>query len=359
MRTEKTGMKFGALLAAAGLVAGMVSFAGCKETDKSKTAAGPAQPAAVAAQRQAPLVMGAVNPSAVVVTVGDKKLTEGELGQRMDRMLSAQGMDGMPPEQLGAMRDKLRKNVVEAFVAQTVLEKEADAQKIAVTPEQVTERLEKIKKQIPEGADFAAILKDAGTTEDKVRDEIKRDMQIVALIEKQAPVEAVTDKEAQEFYTASKEQFDVPETVHARHILVLCDKNADDAAMAAKKKTADDARQKLVDGADFAALAKQVSECPSKQQGGDLGTFPKGRMVKEFEEAAFAQKTNDIGPVVKTEFGYHIIQVLAHNQAGTKAFDEVKDDVKTYLTQNRKQQAAVKYVGELVKKADVKYEGGM
>jgi parvulin-like peptidyl-prolyl isomerase len=97
--------------------------------------------------------------------------------------------------------------------------------------------------------------------------------------------------------------------VSARHIL-LATRNMGDAAKAAKRNIAERIRKQLIDGADFADMAAKHSDCPSKQKGGDLGTFNRGQMVKTFEDAAFNQKKNTIGPVVETKFGYHIIQVI-------------------------------------------------
>ena len=97
-------------------------------------------------------------------------------------------------------------------------------------------------------------------------------------------------------------------TVRARHIL-LATQSMDAAAKAKRKKAAEQIRKQLIDGADFAEMAAKHSDCPSKQRGGDLGTFSRGSMVKPFEDAAFSQKENVIGPVVETKFGYHIVQV--------------------------------------------------
>jgi parvulin-like peptidyl-prolyl isomerase len=99
-------------------------------------------------------------------------------------------------------------------------------------------------------------------------------------------------------------------TVRARHILVKAAQNDGDAARAESKRVAEQIRKQLIDGAGFADMAAKHSDCPSKQKGGDLGSFGRGQMVKPFEDAAFSQKENAIGPVVETQFGYHIIQVI-------------------------------------------------
>jgi hypothetical protein len=99
-------------------------------------------------------------------------------------------------------------------------------------------------------------------------------------------------------------------TVHARHILVLVPAGSDESVKMQSLAEVERIRAALIAGADFEMTAKQHSACPSKERGGDLGSFRRGQMVKPFEEAAFSQKVGKIGPIVYTKFGYHIIQVL-------------------------------------------------
>jgi len=86
--------------------------------------------------------------------------------------------------------------------------------------------------------------------------------------------------------------------VHCAHILVKTEKDAKNVI------------ERLTKGEKFGSLAQQVSQCPSGKKGGDLGTFTRGKMVKEFENAAFALKKGETSGLVKTQFGYHIIKRL-------------------------------------------------
>jgi peptidyl-prolyl cis-trans isomerase C len=107
-----------------------------------------------------------------------------------------------------------------------------------------------------------------------------------------------------------------------------------------KKAKAEDLRKKLQGGADFAKLAAENSDCPSKQAGGDLGTFARGQMVKPFEDAAFSQEKNAIGPVVETDFGFHIIQVLDHQASQVQKLDaDTKKRISAFL-EGQKRKAA-------------------
>jgi len=92
------------------------------------------------------------------------------------------------------------------------------------------------------------------------------------------------------------------------------------------------------------------SDCPSKQKGGDLGKFGRGQMVKPFEDAAFGQEVNAIGPIVETQFGYHIIQVTSHKQAGPVP----REDVVNAIKGRKQQKLLIEFVEELKGKAKIK-----
>ena len=116
-------------------------------------------------------------------------------------------------------------------------------------------------------------------------------------------------------------------------------------------------RKQLLDGANFAEVAKKNSDCPSKEAGGDLNFIRRGQTVKPFEDAAFSQKNNAIGSVITTEFGYHIIQVLDKKPAKKIALETVKDKISAYLEQQKKSEAFNDVLKNLQQKAKIIISG--
>ncbi|NOY44268.1 MAG: hypothetical protein GXP50_02260 [Deltaproteobacteria bacterium] len=138
----------------------------------------------------------------------------------------------------------------------------------------------------------------------------------------------VTDAEIEQEYNWRAGEFTVAEAVRARHILLKVPPNADEAKEKEVREKIEKLRQQILDGADFAELAKKYSEDPgSKDRGGDLGYFERGKMVPEFEKVAFELEPGQVSEPVKTAFGYHLILVEDHRQARQQPLEEVRDRI--------------------------------
>jgi peptidyl-prolyl cis-trans isomerase D len=132
-------------------------------------------------------------------------------------------------------------------------------------------------------------------------------------------------KRVEEEFAKQAGRFKQPKQVSARHILVKVDEGAPEADVEAARAKIEEARKQIEGGADFAEVAKQVSEDASnKDKGGDLGFFGPGKMVKPFEEAAFAMKPGELSQPVRTRFGFHLIRVDEVKEASEKTLDEVR-----------------------------------
>jgi len=142
---------------------------------------------------------------------------------------------------------------------------------------------------------------------------------------------AISDPQLRNAYEQNKDRYRLPDRVKARHILLMTTGKSPEEE--AKLKTqADDLLKQVKAGGNFAELAKKYSEDPgSKDKGGDLGWVVRGQTVAEFESALYALKPNEISGVIKTQYGFHIIQALEKEQARLKPLDEVKAELLTEL----------------------------
>jgi peptidyl-prolyl cis-trans isomerase D len=154
----------------------------------------------------------------------------------------------------------------------------------------------------------------------------------------------VTPTEVQSYYNGNITQYQTPEQVRASHIL-LNTAGKDEAAV---RKQAEDILQQVKAGADFAELAKKYSEDEgSKPNGGDLDYFSRGRMVPEFEAAAFALEVGQVSDIVKSQFGFHIIKVVDKKPAVTRSLDEVRPQIEEQLKRQRADQQIATRATEL------------
>jgi peptidyl-prolyl cis-trans isomerase D len=156
------------------------------------------------------------------------------------------------------------------------------------------------------------------------------------------PSVAVNDSELEAYYGQHRAEYDQPAEVRASHLLIRFEANASDEQKLAAKLKAENLRSEAVRGGDFAALARKHSEDPgSAAQGGDLGFFKAGMMVKPFEDAAFGLKVGDLSQPVETPFGYHLIKVTDRREAKHPAFAEVRPKLLERLREDKARQLAV------------------
>jgi peptidyl-prolyl cis-trans isomerase D len=166
----------------------------------------------------------------------------------------------------------------------------------------------------------------------------------------------VSDADIQAYYNAHQAQYAVKDQVKVRHILIAVPAGADAKTDAAAKAKAEDLLKQIKAGGDFAALAKANSDDPgSKASGGELGFLSPGQTVPEFNKAAFSLLPGQTSGVIKTQFGYHILQVEEKQTAHTKPLSEVKSEIVPILEQQKFGAAETAYANQLA--AEAKKDG--
>jgi parvulin-like peptidyl-prolyl isomerase len=199
---------------------------------------------------------------------------------------------------------------------------------------------------------LAEVAKKAGVEKDenfnKALENFRKDLVIKTWMDKVYKRTLISDSEANKYYQDNKDQFKQPEKIHARHILVKSEKEANDIIKTLKATKANELKDK------FIALAKEKSTGPSGKNGGDLGFFGKGQMVPAFQDAAFALKKGEITTKpVKTQFGYHVIYLEDKKPEGTAEFAKVKDKIIAKMRQEQFSKAVKDAIDSSKEKAKI------
>ena len=282
----------------------------------------------------------------VVAKVGGKAITMKDV-QRQELMLTQQ-LQGYDSLQLASMKDMIQKQAFENALNRLLLEGALAKEGAKADKKTVDERMDYYRKNFVSDEAYNADLAKRDMTADQFRSEVEIGILAEQLFDKRtARVKPVSDEEARSFYENNEERFVQPERVKASHILLTVNKDDSDETRAQKKAEAVRILGEIKKGADFADMARKYSDCPSKQQGGDLGFFERGRMVPDFEKVAFGLKKGQMSGIVETQFGYHIIKTTDHAAASAVPFDQAKQNIVQYLTEQKKQEALTSYFDSL------------
>jgi peptidyl-prolyl cis-trans isomerase C len=215
-------------------------------------------------------------------------------------------------------------------------------------------KLGQIKSGFRDPKDYDRQLRSIGMDEKMLLDSSRHDLAIAYFVNTQiAPQVNVTEEEVKTFYDHNPEKFRQDEQVRASHILVGIDSKAGLEEKKAAREKADRLHADLVNGADFAKLARESSTCPSGKQGGDLGYFSKGKMVPQFEQAAFALEPGGLSDVVETLFGYHVIKLVDRKKAEGIPLDAAKDAIEKYLRAQKTNEAIEVYLAQARKSSKI------
>ncbi len=318
-----------------------------------------------------------------LATVNGQAILLSEFEKNADPILEQFKKSAPPAEQTPERVQDIKKRVLDQMIDDRLLVQEAKKKTIRVSQLEIDEGVKKVRTRFTTEGEFNEELKKEGMSYDEFRKHIQDQLSTIKLIDQEvkAKTPPPTDTEIKELYgTLDAIVHDKPipgshtpseleelkslakavehrfgERVRARHILIRV---APTATKDEKEKAHDKAREALKQvksGGDFVDLAKKYSDDPgSKDRGGDLGYFSHGDMVPAFDKAAFALDVGQTSDIIETPFGYHVIQVQEKKAASKLNFEEVKDDLKEYLFQQRGAKRFESYIKDIRSKSEIK-----
>lgn len=298
--------------------------------------------------------IGAVEtaPADPIARVDDTDLLRQDLDREMKLVSLKLARQGRPVN--AAQLKQYEGDIRETLINRTLLLKRSQAAGIAVSDSLVTDALGEFKAAFPDEAAYATVLTEMGFTEAELKNQIRDGLTIKGLLDKEVIQKvSVSDKEVRSYYDEHPDQFRQPEQVKASHILIQLPQNADAAKKAEALATIQALKARIDNGENFAVLAQEYSQCPSKEKGGDLGLFSREQMVAPFSEAAFALEPGQTSDVVQTQFGYHLIRVTERQTEQTLAFNDVKESISGHLRQEQEKKKIDAYLEKLKEQTDI------
>jgi parvulin-like peptidyl-prolyl isomerase len=315
------------------LLAGTLTLAGCGNDESSSTTEGKSV------------------DSSIAIKVGNESITKSEFNQKLDNRLQRirQQMKQLPKEkrqkQLERYRQRFKRQLARQQEQQLLLEHFVNQSDVTVSESDVDQQMEQIKKQFPDEQTMEKALKKQGESLDSIRDQIRKRLRMQRYIEQELGEIDVSPEEAQQYFDKNRSEFDEPEQVKARHILIENDTGA--------KEEIQSIQDQLEGGANFGEVARSKSEGPSAQQGGELGFITRDRMVKPFSDAAFGLDVGELSDPVKTQYGWHLIQVTDRKQASKAQYEDVSDTVVQQVRSQKRRQKTQQLLQDLRSRVEI------
>ena len=295
-----------------------------------------------------------------LVVFDGMKVTQKEVDVYID-FLESQNPGAMPPKD-DPQYEILETNIMDSIIVLKVLRKYGDENEISVTDAEVDEEISAVISNYPSEEDFEKDLADRDISRSFLREQISDQLLRDKIFKSITEDVKVSEEEAKEYYEENKETlFKIPEQKKVSHILIKFNVPEGETINDEVKKEAmqkiEDIEKKLNEGEDFAELAKEYSEDElSAENEGEIGFISEGQTVPEFEEAVFDLEVGEVSPIVETYYGYHIIKVLEEKDSYIESFDDVRETIEDYLTNEKQVNLWQDFVYSLLDDVEIEYK---
>ena len=289
----------------------------------------------------------------VWIKVNGNEITKSSIQGEIDAITKQLESQMIPPEQMESAMVRVKHDAMLMSVQMAILDMEVTKLGLKPDPVKVEEELQNIKRNMPDGQ-FQTILDEMGFTEDKVREDIGKQFTYQEYLEKAVVVEPPPDELIEQVYEGSKAQMSEPAKAVTKNIVLTVNPSMDEETKQKKKEQAETIRKRIVNGEDFDAVAKEVSEVPARNEDGNE-IFTKGQMPGEFDDVVFNLKPDELSKVFETPIGYHIVKLVEIIPEGPKSLEEVRDQIIEFLENETRKKSMQEHINTLVNNAEVEY----
>jgi len=246
------------------------------------------------------------------------------------------------------------KEVIESLIRREILYQESRKAGIKIDKKEMDKEVDVLKKQFLSDAEYKNELGRRNLSEDMLRANLERTLSVQKYVERQFLEKAkVTDGDITAYYESHLYLFKQPLQVRVSHILIQSDSKWEASRKQEARRKAEQILKNLKKGDDFAALAREHSDGPTRTNGGDLGYIKKGQLEKQFESVIFDLKSGETSDIIETDYGFHLFKVMDKKPESILAYDNVKEQIRQSLREEKARQEADLYAKTLREKASV------
>lgn len=294
---------------------------------------------------------------AVAVKVNDTKIMASDVQTELNKRIEV--LKKRVPEGQEIPEDYIKQlhlRLTDSLIEQALIDQMAKQAGVEISDKQIMDEITLIAGQQGQSLeDVEKEIADSGMTMADIKGQIRTQMLVTAMVDKKTADLKISDEEVKNFYDENPQYFEKPEQVRASHILIMFEPDASDEDKAKAKEKIAGILKRAKAGEDFAALAKEYTEDPGSKETGGEYTFPRGKMVKVFEDTAFGLEVGRISDIVETEYGYHIIKLSEKIPAGKTPIEEEKEKITSFLENQKKQDTWDQMQAESHDKAKIEY----
>jgi len=289
-----------------------------------------------------------------IVTLSDLQKADAALRQEV-----SQDCQGCTPDKLDAEYKDRSKDVLRDLIDQDLLVQRAKDEGVSVETDLI-KHLDDVRKEnnLASLDDLEKAVESQGLSWEDYKSQIRNNLLTQEVIRRDVGSRInIAESDSKAYYDAHKQDFVRPEEVVLAEMFLSTEGKSPEE-MASVERKADDLHARLVNGDDFNELAKRYSDGSTAKDGGELGTFQRGQLSKQIEDAVFKLDKGQITSVIQTKTGFEILKVEAHYVAGLQPYEKVQDEIMNRLYMQRVQPALRDYLGQLREQSYVKVKPG-